>query len=154
MSFVSKNQIMEELIMNQKLSTKVTGGQLTAKASEDPNYPGIVISFEPDHGGGSTELALLEECDGKLVLRSWMNLSKEEPDSIRCQYDAVLLSQVAYGYYLKECNDLQKCSVSMQEFAETIFYKESQMRFLLPDNLFQEYKNIIMAQEDLDNAGK
>lgn len=139
--------------MNQKLSTKVTGGQLTAKASEDPNYPGIVISFEPDHGGGSTELALLEECDGKLVLRSWMNLSKEEPDSIRCQYDAVLLSQVAYGYYLKECSEPQKCSVSMQEFAETIFYKESQMRFLLPDNLFQEYKNI-MAQEDLNNAGK
>lgn len=132
------------------LTARVTGGYLVAKASENPAYPGITISFKPGFGGGDTELALLEEADNKLALHSWMDVSKEKPVSFDCRYDAVLLSQVAYGLYLAKCIRAGGKPVLMQEFAETIFYNEDYMKVLLPENLEKEYKRI-MAKEETDN---
>ena len=91
---------MEEIFMkneSKKLEVHVTGGMLIAEKAMDPDYPGISISFVPDCGGGNTELALLEESDKTLALRSYMDVLKDEPESIYCQYDDVLLSQVSYG---------------------------------------------------------
>lgn len=141
--------------MSKTLTTKVTGGYLVAKASEDPNYPGIEISFKPGFGGGDTGLVLLEETDHTLILRSWMDTEKEEPVSSKCRYDAVLLSQVAYGFYLTKCLKAGETPVLMQEFAETLFYQEAYMKTLLPVNLMEEYTRI-MSQEESENdaAGK
>ena len=141
--------------MCKTLTTKVTGGYLVAKASEDPNYPGIVISFKPGFGGGDTELVLLEEADHTFVLRSWMDTAKEEPVSSDCRYDAVLLSQVAYGLYLTKCLQAGGKPVLMQEFAETLFYQEVYMETLLPVNLMEEYKRTMSQGEtEYDAAGK
>ena len=141
--------------MSKTLTTRVTGGYLVAKASEDPNYPRIVISFKPGFGGGDTELVLLEETDHTLFLRSWMDTVKEDPVSSECRYDAVLLSQVAYGLYLTKCLQAGGKPVLMQEFAETLFYQKAYMETLLPVNLMEEYTRIISQEEsENDAAGK
>lgn len=150
MSFVS-NKIMEELVMkDNKLSIKVIGGYLTAEVSADPEHPGISISFEPDCGGGNTELALVEETDKRLVLRSWMDVSREDPDSYYCKYDAVLLSQAAYGLYCAACMEKGEAFVSMQVFAETLFYDAEFMGHLLPESLFQAYQNVITSGKEME----
>lgn len=135
--------------MKDKLSIKVTGGCLKAELSANPEYPGISISFEPDCGGGNTELALVEETDKRLVLRSWMDVSKEDPDSYYCKYDAVLLSQAAYGLYCAACMKKGEAFVSMQVFAETMFYDAEFMEDLLPESLFQAYQYAITAGEEM-----
>ena len=76
--------------MKEQLSIKVTGGTLIAETTADPEYPGIVISFQPNSDESRTELALLEEADQKLVLRSWMDLTREDPDSYPCKYDKII----------------------------------------------------------------
>ena len=133
--------------MKEKIIVNVTGGKLIAEPNTDPNYPGISIAFVPDCGSGNTELALLEECDRELVLRSWMDLSKEDPTSLRCNYDDVLLSQVAYGMYLTRCQQEREVPLSAQGFAENMFYNEDYMRGLLTENLFEKYKTIMITKE-------
>lgn len=134
--------------MKEKVEVNVTGGKLIAEPNTDPNYPGISIAFVPDCGGGNTELALLEESDKELVLRSWMDLSKENPTSLRCSYDEVLLSQVAYGIYLARCQQEREVPFGMQGFAENLFYNADYMRGLLTENLFEKYKTIMITKEE------
>lgn len=114
--------------MKEKVEVKVTGGKLIA----EPN----------------TELALLEECDRELVLRSWMDLSEEDPTSLRCSYDDVLLSQVAYGMYLARCQQECEVPLSAQGFAENLFYNADYMKGLLTENLFEKYKTIMITKEE------
>lgn len=59
----------------------VTGGHLIAKATSDPAFPGVSVEFVSATTGTVSELALLEQCDQQLVLRSWLNMRKEEPVS-------------------------------------------------------------------------
>lgn len=134
--------------MKEKIIVNVTGGKLIAEPNTDPNYPGISIAFLPDCGGGNTELALLEECDRELVLRSWMDLSREDPTSLHCSYDDVLLSQVAYGMYLARCQQEREVPFSMQGFAENLFYNADYMKGLLTEDLFKKYENIMVTQEE------
>ena len=134
--------------MKEKVEVTITGGKLIAEPNTDPNYPGISIAFVPDCGGGNTELALLEEADKELVLRSWMDLSEEDPTSLRCSYDDVLLSQVAYGMYLACCQQECEGPLSAQGFAENLFYNADYMRGLLTENLFEKYKTIMITKEE------
>ena len=82
------------------------------------------------------------------MLRSWMDLSKEDPTSLRCSYDDVLLSQVAYGMYLARCQQECEVPLSAQGFAENLFYNADYMRGLLTENLFEKYKTIMITKEE------
>ena len=150
----SKRKVyMEEIFMkneSERLEVHVTGGMLIAEKAMDPDYPGISISFVPDCGGGNTELALMEEADKRLVLRSWMDLSREDPDSYYCSYDDVLLSQVSYGIYLERCHIEKEVPMSAQYFAENFFYDRDYMKNLLPENLFQKYESVIARENNTD----
>lgn len=144
---------MEEIFMkneSKKLEVHVTGGMLIAEKAMDPDYPGISISFVPDCGGGNTELALLEESDKTLALRSYMDVLKDEPESIYCQYDDVLLSQVSYGIYLERCRIEKEVPMSAQYFAENFFYDRDYMKNLLLENLFQKYESVMARKNNTD----
>lgn len=116
--------------------TKVSGGNLIASASKDPHYPGIVISFKPDHSDTQTDLALLEEADGRLVLRSYMNTRREEPRSIECVYNEDLILQVAYGLYCLHAEE----QPDFNTFVSEIFLDSRLMYRILPLKLHSTYR--------------
>lgn len=146
-----RKNYMEEIFMkneSERLEVHVTGGMLVAEITADPNYPGISISFVPDCGGGNTDLVLLEECDKTLALRSYMDVPKDDPESIFCQYDDVLLSQVSYAVYLERCELEKEVPMSAQYFAEFLFYDRDYMKELLPENLFQKYESVFARKNN------
>ena len=127
---------MEKSTFSDGTYTKVSGGNLIANASRDPNYPGIVIRFKPDHSDVQTDLVLLEEAEGRLVLRSYMNTRKEDPRSIECVYNDDLLLQVAYGLYCMYENE----QPDFKTFTDVIFLDSRLMYRILPLKLHSTYR--------------
>lgn len=123
----------------KKMEVKVAGGRLAASAIPDENYPGLDISFIPDHDSVSISLAVVEQCQGKLRLCSYMDTQREDPDIIDFQYDAMILQEVAYHHYIVWCEDHQEVPVDYNKFKESLFHDYQVMKDILPSTLLQLY---------------
>ena len=119
----------------------VTGGHLIAKATSDTAFPGVSVEFVSATTGTVSELALLEQCDQQLVLRSWLNMRKEEPVSPYGSYDPKLFSEIAYGIYLA---NKPENALSLTDFVSEMFCDQEQMYNLLPQKLYAEYHGLIV----------
>ena len=84
---------------------------------------------------------MLEQCDQQLVLRSWLNMRKEEPVSQYGSYDPKLFSEIAYGIYLA---NKPENALSLTDFVSEMFCDQEQMYNLLPQKLYAEYHGLIV----------
>ena len=108
------------------------GGNIVATAITDPEYPGIQIGFEQD--GVRTCLALVEQADKKLMLRSYMNAERDEPLSTSYVYDREMLQKTAYEEARKK-----ECFLSYESFCARIKQEEKEIFQFLPRNMWLNY---------------
>lgn len=121
-----------------RVSVRVHGGRLVAETVKDPHYPGIAISFQPSDDSARTDLALVEEADGLLYVRSYADMNREDPESFRCSYDPEMFAHMAYGL----CGDDLE-GVPFEDFRGRKLLDKDYMRKMLPERLYAEYSSML-----------
>lgn len=128
---------------NNQISVPVTGGRLVADVIPDQNYPGIEIHYVSDFNSATTSLAIVEEADGRFILRSYMDTEREDPESIECNYNQELFLEVAFGLYRIYRND----AMDMDTFKKMIISDHKIMYPILPVKLHSAYRKYLQMAE-------
>lgn len=138
--------------------TDVYGGELIAYPSQDPNYPGIIVSVRD--GDHQEDLAVIEQKEDLLQIAYYYDLAGEEPAIAEYLYDEDYVQHAAYRLYKKHWKKVNKCEtltedeleargsiyVCFEEFLGAEYKDREFMKELLPERLFTVYK--LMEEEN------
>ena len=138
--------------------TEVMGGQIVAYPSQDPNYPGIIVSLRD--GNFQEDLAVIEQKDDRLQIAYYYDLAGEEPAIADYRYDEDYIQHAAYRLYKAHWKKVNKCEafsedeleargsiyVCFEEFLGAEYKDREFMKELLPERLYAVYE--IMEEEN------